>query len=156
MSTPDVDSSWTTPAHIRARYEGLLSHDDTRLRTWIGDAERILAGRVPDLAARIASGAVDVRDVQRIVAGAVIRYLRNPGGLTQRTTGEGSFNRSESYAQPSGGSVAQGISFTADELADLRPAGLPPGFGQAWSSPSARMAGPDWPLFSDRAPDAEA
>lgn len=149
-------SRWTSVEHVRARYEGRIGPEQERVvATWIGDAEAMLSGRVPGLAARVASGALAVADVQRVVAGAVIRYLRNPSGITQRTVGEGSFNSSTSYAASSTGTG--GLAFTEAELAELRPGGaVPAGFGVVYQRPSRRWAGPAWPQHEpDRAPGAE-
>lgn len=136
-------TGWTTVEMVRARYEGqITTAQEPVIATWLLDAERQLVSRVPELDARITSGALDVGDVQRVVAMAVIRYLRNPGGVTQRSVAEGSFNQSTSYAS---GSTSTGITFTEDELAALRPSGAPAGFGIVYTRPTRRWGGPDWP-----------
>lgn len=140
MSTEQATSrgTYTQVSHVRARYEGTIPQArEARVTTLIGDAERILRGRVPRLRERVADGQLDVEDVQRVVAQAVIRAMRPGGGLiTQHSTTEGGFTENRSYAA---GSAARertgGVEFTDGELDDLREHdGTPDGFGVAHQS----------------------
>lgn len=121
---------WTEPAHVGTLYELPITGREGHVTALIGMAERRLAKLVPRLAERIGSGAVDIEDVRDAVAQAVIRYLRNPQGLTQSSITEGAWTRSSSYAAAAASQAGTGITFTEDELDALRPAGATPdGFG---------------------------
>lgn len=130
MSTPDPGTSWTTPAYVDALYESSLTGREVYVQALIDMAERRLVKLVRGLAARIESGEVDLDDVRDVVAQAVIRYIRNPGGLTQRSITEGPWTRSDSYAAAAAAQAGTGITFTEDELEALRsPDELPEGIG---------------------------
>ena len=131
-----ITDRWTEATHVDALYEGSIVGQETFVEAQIGAAERLLRGLVPRLAERVVSGEVDVVDVQNTVAQAVIRYLRNPGGLTQSSITEGAWTRSNSFAAAAAAQAGTGISFTETELELLRPvvSGPPPGFGVAHQS----------------------
>lgn len=123
---------WTEPSHVDAMYEASLVGREDYVTTLIGVAERKLAREVDDLESRLGAGSLDVEDVRDVVAQAVIRYIRNPGGLTQSSITEGPFTRSNSYAAAAAAQAGTGISFTEDELDGLRTdddTGLPEGIG---------------------------
>ncbi|GAA4845513.1 hypothetical protein GCM10023201_40980 [Actinomycetospora corticicola] len=112
--------SITAVDDIRDRYEGVIpTAQETRIGTHIADAERLLRRRVPRLDERLAAGEVDVEDVKRIVAQAVIRYIRNPAGYTQRSTTEGPFSSGASYSAAALAAAGE-LRFSEDELDDLR------------------------------------
>lgn len=121
---------WTEPSHVDALYESTILGREDHVTALIDMAERVLTSKVSDLVDRVDSGAVDVADVQWIVAQAVIRYIRNPGGLTQSSITEGAWTRSNSFAAAAAAQAGTGIAFTEDELDMLRPASsVPEGFG---------------------------
>ena len=88
------------------------------------DAHDELARQVPDLAARVPTPMPVVR-VQRIVAAAVIRVLRNPEGYIAHSRSTGPFSES-STRESAGGAGAGQVRFTDDELATLRGPDKPP------------------------------
>lgn len=53
----------------------------------LGDVERMIKRRIPDLAARITAGTIDVEDVIQVEADAVLRLVRNPDGYLSETDG---------------------------------------------------------------------
>lgn len=53
----------------------------------IGQVERIILRRVPDIASRITSGAITAEDVNDVVTAAVLRVVRNPEGYIQESDG---------------------------------------------------------------------
>jgi hypothetical protein len=67
---------------------GELSPEETALvATRLGDVERMILKRIPDLAAKITAGDIDVEDVIYVEAEVVLRVVRNPDGYTQETDG---------------------------------------------------------------------
>lgn len=121
---------WTEPSHVDVLYESSVSGREPYVTALIAMAERRLTTLVPRLERRIGTGDVDVADVRDVVAQAVIRYMRNPGGLTQSSITEGAWTRSNSYAAAAAAQAGTGITFTDDELDALRPPGtLPAGLG---------------------------
>lgn len=126
---------WTEPSHVDVLYESSTQGREPYVSALIDMAERRLIRLVPRLEQRIVSGEVDVAEVRDVVAQAVIRYMRNPGGLTQSSITEGAWTRSNSYAAAAAAQAGTGITFTDDELEALRPPGvLPAGFGVAYQS----------------------
>lgn len=128
--TEPVPESWTTPAYVDALYESSLVGREVYAQALIDMAERRLVKLVRGLRERIANGSVDLADVRDVVAQAVIRYMRNPGGLTQSSITEGAWTRSNSFAAAAAAQAGTGITFTEDELDALRPPGeMPDGIG---------------------------
>jgi hypothetical protein len=54
-------------------------------------AERIIARKVPNLAARITAGTTTSEDVRDVVAAMVVRVLRNPDGKQSESAGDYSY-----------------------------------------------------------------
>lgn len=127
-----IERPWTTPAMVDVLYESSTQGREPYVQALIDMAERRLIRLVPRLVERLDSAELDVAEVRDVVAQAVIRYMRNPGGLTQSSITEGAWTRSNSYAAAAAATAGTGISFTEDELAALRPPGtLPEGIGVA-------------------------
>lgn len=130
-----IERPWTTPAMVDVLYESSTQGREPYVQALIDMAERRLIRLVPRLVERLDSAELDVAEVRDVVAQAVIRYMRNPGGLTQSSITEGAWTRSNSYAAAAAATAGTGISFTEDELAALRPPGtLPEGIGVAHQS----------------------
>jgi hypothetical protein len=53
----------------------------------LGQVERMIVRRIPDLVPQIAAGSIDQADVVDIEAEAVLRVVRNPDGLLSETDG---------------------------------------------------------------------
>lgn len=60
--------------------------------------ERMILRRVPDLAAKIAAGTIDVADVVQIEADAVLRVVRDPEGYQSESDGNYSYTFDRSAA----------------------------------------------------------
>lgn len=56
-----------------------------QVNAWLADVESTILERVPDLDERVDGGALSAATVVRIEAGAVVRRILNPGGLTSVT-----------------------------------------------------------------------
>lgn len=59
----------------------------TLIERRLAQAERMILRRIPDLAARIADGRIDLADVVDIESDAVLRLVRNPEGYLSETDG---------------------------------------------------------------------
>ena len=53
----------------------------------LGDVERMLKRRIPDLEQQVTSGDLDVEDVKQVEAEAVLRLARNPEGYLSESDG---------------------------------------------------------------------
>lgn len=74
----------TSPAHVAARLGRALTPDEEDLvTTLLADAERTIASRAPGRSL----AALDLEDVQRVAATAVVRVLRNPDGYRSEAAG---------------------------------------------------------------------
>lgn len=64
--------------------------EQTLITTRLADAERLILKRIPDLVAQLAAmpATIDVADVIRVEAEAVLRVVRNPNGYVSETDGE--------------------------------------------------------------------
>lgn len=107
----------------------------------IEDAEGVLVDVIPSLADRVTAGEVSAATVQRIVAQAVLRVMRNPEGLTQfaRTTGP----YTSSGSRPAASALAE-VWFRPDEIAALSPADTASSIVR-----SARLGLPAWRIPHD-------
>lgn len=70
-----------------------------QVETWIDDAERLITRRIPDLAARITSGAISADDVVRVAAQAVVRKVKNPDGKQNERIDDYSYGLVKEAAQ---------------------------------------------------------
>lgn len=110
---------WVDPEHIRSRYSKPIPEaQNAWLAQLIADAEDVLVQAISSLPERIGTGEVPLIRVQRIVAAAVLRVLRNPDGYSQWSRTTGPFT--ESVSRPSQGASGE-ILYTEAELAALRP-----------------------------------
>ena len=104
-----------TRENVRERFEGVIPvSKDVWLDTRIADVEARLLARCPWLAPhRISTLPAEIVDNARtVVADAVIRLWRNPGGRRSRSAG--------SFSETLGDDATRtGIYFTDDELASL-------------------------------------
>lgn len=110
MALPDV-----TPDDVAARYDGdLLSEfDSTYIQTQIEDAVDYAGSRWSDaMNSRQAAGLLTDNLYKRTIANAVLRVIRNPGGLASE--GEGGYNYSTRADVASGS-----LGFTPDDIANL-------------------------------------
>ncbi|QKT07933.1 hypothetical protein HUN08_12600 [Gordonia sp. X0973] len=65
-----------------------LEPEETELiEARIGQTERIILRRIPDLADRITAGDLSDDDVRDVVTAAVLRVVRNPEGFIQESDG---------------------------------------------------------------------
>lgn len=138
-TTADVTALWRTPTTDELpTVDYLLTYASARLRSL-----------VLDLDARLIAGTADPVIVAGVVAGAVIRAMKNPDGVKQQTAGP--------YSQTIDNTVAAGyVYFTPDELAAVAPAGLkqPTAKTVQFGRGSTPGFAPD-PLLQLRFPDAE-
>ncbi|GAA5152104.1 hypothetical protein GCM10023321_20260 [Pseudonocardia eucalypti] len=69
-----------------------MDESETRIvAAQLDDTELLITGRVPDLDAKITSGAVDAGVVVMVEADAVLRLIRNPNGYRTETDGNYSY-----------------------------------------------------------------
>ena len=88
-----------TPIDVRDRWvDGEIALSDNQLTTVLNDAVDVVLSEVPNIDELLASGAVPEDRYKRVIAGMVIRYLRNPSGVrtVQETTGQ--FSGSTTFA----------------------------------------------------------
>lgn len=123
--------TYATAADVAARLGRELTPDETTLvNTRLGDAERLILRRIPDLADQITAGDIDVEDVKQVEAEAVLRVVRNPDGYRQETDGNYSYMLSAEAASGVLGitpgewrilGVATGVMFAIDPSVPTRP-----------------------------------
>lgn len=91
--------AYATPADVEARLGRELDPEETVLvQTRLNDVELIIKSRIPDLDAKIASGAISEEVVVMIESEAVLRLIRNPDGYTAETDGNYSYQISTQVA----------------------------------------------------------
>jgi hypothetical protein len=77
---------YVTPDDVAARIgRPLTAAEAEQVAVWEADLVALVEAKGVDLAARIASGALSAAVVTAVFASAIIRVLRNPKGLRQRT-----------------------------------------------------------------------
>lgn len=80
--------SYAAPKDIADRLGRSLTDEETTLvSTRLGDVERKIRRRIPDLDVKAAADADYLAEVVRIEAEAVLRLVRNPEGYLQETDG---------------------------------------------------------------------
>ena len=75
------------------------SDEVTQVNTWIADAERKIARRIPDLAPRILDAKITPEDVTMVVAQAVVRKVKNPDGKQNERVDDYSYGLVSDSAQ---------------------------------------------------------
>lgn len=76
-----------TPDDVEALFGVIPEAQADRVDRWLRVASALVRQRVPAIDTQIAAGAVDAGVVADVVAQAVTRGLRNPGGVKSQTTG---------------------------------------------------------------------
>ena len=76
----------------------LTPEEEALVDARLGDIERRILRKVPDLADKITAGTVDVEDVKAVEADAVLRLVRNPDGYIQESDGDYSYMLSSEAA----------------------------------------------------------
>jgi len=120
--------------------------EETRAALLLGYGSALIRQKVPDIDARIATGALDVAIPRMVAVSMVLRGLQQlaatPGAKSESTT-TGPYTHAVTYAEAVGSGL---IRLFDDELASLlpRPSGsassgvgtirLSPGFGAPWGS----------------------
>ena len=66
-----------------------------QVESWIRRVEAIVIGRCPDIEQRIADGDLDAALVASVIAGAVVRKIRNPDGKVQEGVDDYSYRLNE-------------------------------------------------------------
>lgn len=98
---------------VQARFYRELDPEDRQLiETRLGDAERMIRRKVPDLDWRIEEDPLLGETVIQICADAVIRLIQNPEGFVQETDGGYTYMRAQSLAEGR-------LFITREEWADL-------------------------------------
>ena len=85
--------------------------EEAQVEAWIEDLEAIVLQRVPDLQERIDSGAISSAIVRSVLCSAIIRVMRNPGGLRQRTESIDDYSLTETVDS----SLSTGALYLTDE-----------------------------------------
>lgn len=118
---------YTTVSDVATRLGRPLSGpEEAQVGAWIQDVEETIRARIVDLDDRVIEGVPPFGIVTKVVAGAVLRKLHNPDGLTSKTVSvdDGSVTtRRDGYR---GGDP---LSLTDEEWAELMPASA----SGAWS-----------------------
>ena len=84
--------AYATDADVAVRWARTLTPEEIALvNARLGDVERRIKRRVPDLESKITAGTVDVEDVIQVEADAVLRLVRNPEGYIQESDGDYSY-----------------------------------------------------------------
>jgi hypothetical protein len=96
---------------LAERFRPLTDQEQANAQGLLDDAWELLTFRVPDLEARIASGALPVGLVRYVMRESLIPVLRNPDGYRQWSVDDASFTRDNS--------VAAGRLSIADDLVSL-------------------------------------
>jgi Phage protein Gp19/Gp15/Gp42 len=78
----------------------LTTEEAELVNTRLADVERMIRKKIPDLAAKITAGTIDVEDVQQVEADAVLRLVRNPDGY--RSESDGTYTYEFNTAMASG------------------------------------------------------
>jgi hypothetical protein len=61
----------------------------------LGDVERMIVRRIPDLDEQVASGAIGLDDLIQVEADSVLRLQRNPDGFVSETDGNYTYQLSQ-------------------------------------------------------------
>ena len=78
----------------------------------LADVERKIKRRIPDLAAKITAGTIDVEDVKQVEADTVLRLVRNPEGYLSETDGNYTYMLQQ-------GAAPGALTISADDWAAL-------------------------------------
>lgn len=85
---------------VEVRFYRELAEDEKALvEARLGDAERKIRIRIPDLDNRIQKNPALAEIARTVCADAVIRLVRNPEGYVQETDGNYTYMLSQSYAE---------------------------------------------------------
>lgn len=93
----------------------LSTAEEAQVTAWIEDLEAIVLQRVPDLRERIDAGTISEAIVRSVLCSAIIRVMRNPGGLRQRTESIDDYSLTETIDS----SLSTGALYLTDEEWDL-------------------------------------
>lgn len=110
--------AWTTASEVLAAWIGPGAPTSTALvDTWIGKAERLLRGELPDLQARVDAATEPdlLGNIKDVVTEMVQRVFRNPEGVRQRQESAGSLAGSVTY----GGDNPGLLEVTGDQMRRL-------------------------------------
>lgn len=125
---------------LEARFRPLVGTEVTVAEALLDDAWAILVSSLPDIDARMTSGATNVALVRSVVSSMVLRVLRNPDGVRTWSV--------DDYSQTRDASVAGGsLYLSADELALLN--------GRASSARRGAFSVAPAPVEPVRSPAAE-
>lgn len=84
--------TYTTIYDIEVEWnQGVPTESLGHVARLIEKAERLLARKVPNLAARITAGSLTKEDIVDVVCSMVLRVLRNPAGYRSETAGDYSY-----------------------------------------------------------------
>lgn len=103
--------------------------EEDQIETWIGDASRLIARRIPDLAIRIAEGLVTAEDVAMVEAQAVVRKVKNPDGKQNERIDDYSYglvedaSKAELFITDDEWAILLGTAHSGSGAFTIRPAG---------------------------------
>lgn len=98
--------AWADPQDVLSRWVGDNPPTDAYLVAgWIADAETLIRHEVPLVDERIADGTLPWERVRFVVVSAVLRVLRNPGGIRSRQEATGPFTTGVTYSGDDPGSL---------------------------------------------------
>lgn len=101
---------------VTALFRALTEAEAPVVERLLALASRVVRAQVPSIDERISAGTLDPELVRDVVAGMVVRALRNPAGVKQQAVGP----MSVTYD-----GLAGLVYLAAQELAQLQPVGSP-------------------------------
>lgn len=112
--------TWAEVGAVRDRALGVdEDFTDQQINTLVEDAEDAVLKAFPAIEDQITAGKVRKATVVRVVAGMVIRVLRNPDGIRTIQDSDGPHSGSTTFAGDNPGQ----INLSDDDKRDLTPAG---------------------------------
>lgn len=105
---------------VQDRWGDLTEAEQNKVYAWLDDAWALVLVHVPSVPQRLADGTLSRQVVVLVITQAVMRVLKNPMGVRQRSISIDDYSESETRDN----SVSSGnLYLTPEEIALLRPAG---------------------------------
>lgn len=87
-------------SNVSTRLGRAISDPDEvkQVNAWLGDANRAILRRIPNLDARVDAEEINADDVSQVEAQAVIRKIKNPDGHTYESVDDSRWGLAEGHA----------------------------------------------------------
>lgn len=112
-------AAFATTDDVASRWRTLTTAEEDVAETLLDDASAMLREAVTGIDALITAGDIDRATALRVVAFAVIRAMRNPGGVESRTHSIDDYTTTERYAADARGQLY----LSSEDFAAVTPAG---------------------------------